>query len=235
MRSPITLVISEPKLLAVFNVTASIYIATSSLHQIPLWLTAVTKILPILCLGFFVLAQGKKFLLSHHSLLKLLAGLVFSGLGDVLLVPSNYFIAGGVMFAIAHCFYIWMFGFKSVNLRGGSVVASATLIGATLLGTCMWRKDMATWQILALFCYCAVIGSMVWRANAEVLFHTPKPPAKVIGGLGAVCFAISDLTLALNLLCFPNIPYRTLIVMSTYYTAQLFITLSVVNDKKRHD
>ncbi|XP_067857722.1 lysoplasmalogenase TMEM86A-like [Heptranchias perlo] len=229
MVSPISVVSNELARLVPFFVTVCIYMIVSLVSSKPVWLKGLTKILPIICLCVFVLSNGKKFLCSHHSVLKLLAGLILSAMGDVLLLKDDnkIFIIGGAMFALAHCLYTWAFGFKPLNLRAGCLMAVVVVLGLTFLSTCLM-----TWEVLLLACYCILIGIMSWRANAEVLFHNQRPATKVICGIGAAVFMVSDFTLATNLLCFP-VPYESVIVMTTYYMAQLFITLGIVKGNKK--
>ncbi|XP_041066352.1 lysoplasmalogenase-like protein TMEM86A [Carcharodon carcharias] len=228
MVPPPSMVGSELAILVPFFITACIYMIVNLISSLPLWMKGLTKILPIICLCMFVVHNGKKILCSHHNLLKLLMGLMFSAVGDVLLLMDDikFFIGGGTMFALAHCFYTWAFGFKPLNLRAGSLLATVVVLGLIFLSRCS-----KMWQMLLLCCYCVLIGVMSWRANAEVLFYRQRTATKVTGGIGAVLFMVSDFTLATNLLCFP-VPHDLLIVMTTYYLAQLFITLGIVRDNK---
>lgn len=54
------------------------------------------------------------------------------------------------------------------------------------------------------------------------------PWRKIYAAIGAVLFVISDLVLAVNKFCQPVAGERY-IIMTTYYAAQFFIALSVVN------
>ncbi|XP_067879243.1 lysoplasmalogenase TMEM86A-like [Heterodontus francisci] len=229
MVPPKSMVGNDLAILVPFLITVCIHLIVSLISSAPAWMKGLTKILPIICLCMFVVHNGKKFPCSHHSLLKLLAGLVFSAVGDVLLLNDDHelFIGGGAMFALAHCLYTWAFGFKPLNLRAGSLMA--IVVGLGLIFLSIFSK---IWQVLLLCCYCILIGVMSWRANAEVLFHNQRTAAKVTGAVGAVLFMVSDFTLATNLLCFP-VAYDRAIVMTTYYMAQLFITVGIVRDNKK--
>jgi len=52
--------------------------------------------LPIFCLWVFLLAQGINFLVAHRSASRILAGLIFSAVGDAFLIwqEQGYFIHG---------------------------------------------------------------------------------------------------------------------------------------------
>ncbi|XP_072913613.1 lysoplasmalogenase TMEM86A-like isoform X2 [Hemitrygon akajei] len=216
--------INEMRMLIPFFITACIYIVISQDSLISLWVRALSKVLPIICLCILILSYGKGFIHRHRKVWKLLAGLFFSAMGDLLLVEQNLkiFIGGAAMFALAHCAYTWAFGFETLNLRAGGFIAAAVAVGLGILSRCSTRFDL-----LLLSLYCSLIGVMAWRANAEILFHHQKSPAKLVGAVGAWFFMVSDLTLAVNLLCFP-VPFQDVIVMTTYYTAQMLITISIV-------
>ena len=85
-----------------------------------------------------------------------------------------------------------------------------------------------------------VILVMAWKSlwRIETLTGSFK---RLIGGLGAVIFVISDLTILQSISCTISRgegeliglwemlePYANTIIMVTYYTAQLFITISSV-------
>ncbi|XP_038641388.1 lysoplasmalogenase-like protein TMEM86A [Scyliorhinus canicula] len=229
MVSPHSMVANELAILVPFFTYVCIYMAIDLLFSVPVWLKGLTKILPIICLCMFVVHNEKKFSYGHHSLRKLLMGLILSAVGDVLLLTDSnkLFIVGGAMFAFAHCFYISAFGFTPLNLRAGGLVASVVM-----LVLIFFSKYCKMLQMLLLCCYATLIGVMAWRANAEVVFCSQRTATKVTGAVGAVLFLVSDFTVATNQLCF-LVPHDQFIVMTTYYLAQLFITLGIVRDNKR--
>ncbi|XP_072122525.1 lysoplasmalogenase TMEM86A-like [Mobula birostris] len=220
------LINNEMRMLVPFFITACIYIVISQDSSIPLWVKGLSKVLPVTCLCVLILNYGKEFIYHHHRVQKVLAGLFFSTMGDLLLVEQNrwIFIGGAAMFALAHCTYTWAFGFETLNLRAGGLVAAAVAVALVILSRCSTALDL-----LLLSLYCSLIGVMTWRANAEVLFHHQLSLAKLAGAIGAWFFMVSDLTLAINLLCFP-VPCQNTIVMATYYTAQMLITIAIVKD-----
>lgn len=69
-----------------------LWLPTSS----PSWFSALIKCLPIFCLWVFLLAHGFNFLGAHASARKILAGLIFSALGDAFLIwqEQGYFVHG---------------------------------------------------------------------------------------------------------------------------------------------
>lgn len=89
-----------PKLVPFFKATCVyfvLWLPTSS----PSWFSALIKCLPIFCLWVFLLAHGISFLGAHSSARKILAGLIFSALGDAFLIwqEQGYFSHGEFNFS----------------------------------------------------------------------------------------------------------------------------------------
>ncbi|PWK13349.1 lysoplasmalogenase [Tumebacillus permanentifrigoris] len=154
--------------------------------------------------------RGADFTNSSESWL--VAGLVLSLVGDVLLVlPSDRFLAGLVAFLAAHLCYIAAFVQQA---EGGGLLPAVVLavfgIGYFLL---LRRGVLASGGyglLVAVVCYISVILLMVWRAwmtgNVWVL-------------AGAILFMISDSILAWNRFIKRSVTGEVA-VMATYYTAQ---------------
>lgn len=73
--------------------------------------------------------------------------------------------------------------------------------------------------------YCTLLISMVWRSNARV---TTSNLPRLICGIGSIIFLISDGIIAFDKFYQP-IPNAKYLIMPTYYIAQLFITLSILD------
>ncbi|XP_016091649.1 lysoplasmalogenase-like protein TMEM86A [Sinocyclocheilus grahami] len=165
MVSPVTVVKSEgPKLVPFFKATCVyfvLWLPTSS----PSWFSALIKCLPIFCLWVFLLAHGISFLGAHSSARKILAGLIFSALGDAFLIwqEQGYFSHGLLMFAISHILYSSAFGMKPLNLRAGLVIAVISGFSYTLLYP--YLSGPFTYLVAV---YIALIAFMGWRAIAGV-------------------------------------------------------------------
>lgn len=70
---------------------------------------------------------------------------------------------------------------------------------------------------------------MVWRAVARVqLFEDLWTWTKLCSCGGGILFALSDFIIGFNMFVSP-IPYSNMLIMVTYYAAQLGIALSVVD------
>ncbi|XP_036400130.1 lysoplasmalogenase-like protein TMEM86A [Megalops cyprinoides] len=225
MVSPVTVVKSEgPKLVPFFKATCVyfvLWLPTSS----PSWFSALIKCLPIVCLWVFLLAHGIGFLVAHSSARKILAGLIFSALGDAFLIwqEQGYFSHGLLMFAVTHILYSSAFGMKPLNPPVGSAFAAVCGVSYTLLYP--YLSGPFTYLVGI---YVTLIGFMGWRATAGVrLADDLWTWTQMSACVGAVLFMVSDLTIAVNKFCFP-VPHSRAIIMATYYAAQMLIALSAV-------
>lgn len=149
-------------------------------------------------------------------------GLVFSLAGDVLLIPEGLFVAGLLAFLLAHLAYLRaltagtrfaprLLPFAIVALAAAAVVATLwpTLPGglrAPVLG------------------YVAVLGAMCAQALARAAVL--RTGASRLAAIGAVLFLASDAMLALDRFHAP-LSGAPLLVLGTYYTAQLLLALSI--------
>ncbi|XP_036882951.1 lysoplasmalogenase TMEM86A [Manis javanica] len=229
MVSPVTVVKSEgPKLVPFFKATC-VYFVLWLPSSSPSWFSALIKCLPIFCLCLFLLAHGLGFLLAHPSATRIFVGLVFSAVGDAFLIwqDQGYFTHGLLMFAVAHVLYASAFGMRSLALQKGLVMAVLSGLSYALLYPCL--SGAFTYLVGV---YVAVIGFMSWQAVAGLqLIGAAWRWTELAAVSGALLFIISDLTLALNKFCFP-VPYARVLIMSTYYAAQMFIALSAVESRE---
>ena len=181
------------------------------------WLKVTLKIAPIATLTCHVLS---KTLTSQDSgVATLLIALLFSLLGDWLLVYQNsstYFILGIVAFGIQQILYTILFGFFVDGLFPiGLVVAIISILIYFYL-----LPKMKQLLILPAAVYCILIGCMLWRALVRFNKY-----GGLMNASGAVIFYVSDSLLAINKFRH-RIPYGDTLIMITYYTAQLFITVA---------
>ncbi len=164
----------------------------------------------------------------------ILAGLVLSLVGDVLLIPQDNpraFLGGLVAFLLAHMMYIIAFAhlqfgvLEAINVPGEVIAAIVLAIVAVLVYRYLSRGLGA--MRLPGIAYMLVISLMVHRAVAVVLVH-PGPatqPGLIVAG--ASLFYISDAILAANKFRLGGqMPHYRLWNLSTYYTGQLLIALS---------
>lgn len=154
----------------------------------------------------------------------IVAGLLFSLAGDIfLMLPKDRFIPGLVSFLIAHLFYIAAFSFDGALLARPSLPAA---IGLLLYGGLMLRLLLPTLgkMKLPVVVYMLVILLMVWQATNRCL--NMWTTASLLAFAGACLFAASDSVLALNRF---RRSFRSaqFLVLTTYFTAQWLIALSV--------
>jgi uncharacterized membrane protein YhhN len=163
-----------------------------------------------------------------------LAGLVFSLIGDVLLIfqdNAKAFVWGLVAFLVAHLMYIAGFVYLQTNVlqaqsRMGELVSAVVLavVGASVYRYLSPGLGKMRNPVIA---YIVVISAMVHRATAIALVH-PGPATQWIFLLaGAILFYISDAILAANRFRMGGkMPHYRLWNLSAYYTGQLLIALS---------
>ncbi|OPJ73814.1 lysoplasmalogenase-like protein TMEM86A [Patagioenas fasciata monilis] len=220
-----------PKLVPFFKATCVyfvLWLPTSS----PSWFSALIKCLPIFCLWVFLLAHGINFLVSHRSASRILAGLIFSAVGDAFLIwqEQGYFIHGLLMFAITHILYSSAFGMKPLDLKAGLLMGIVSSSCYAFLYS--YLSGPFTYLVAV---YIALIGFMGWRAIAGIqLCNDLWTWTKLSACIGAMLFMVSDLTIALNKFCFP-VPYSRFKIMATYYAAQMLIALSAVETRDEED
>ncbi|KPJ11070.1 Lysoplasmalogenase-like protein TMEM86A [Papilio machaon] len=148
-------------------------------------------------------------------------GLALSALGDAALVWPRLLAAGIVMFGAAHVAYIAAFGLRPRRAGLGALAALA----AALYVRTLRPAALAPFAMLV-HVYAALLAAMAWRGAAR-----PGPQRA-----GALLFAISDALLGYSLFG-GSLPYKNVLVMSTYYLGQLLIALSALKptEAQRHE
>ena len=130
------------------------------------------------------------------------------------------------MFAVAQIMYTSAFGLKPLNPYQGGIFA---LIGS--LAYYYLYPGLEGPMVYLTFLYLSLIVFMAWRAIARVQFFDDLWTwTKLCGCAGAVCFLISDFTIAVDKFRYP-VPYAHQIIMTSYYAAQFGIALSVVDSQ----
>lgn len=185
------------------------------------------KCSPILCLVYFVKVNGLDrwstnepyYNYSKH----ILYGLLSSVLGDALLIWDSLFIYGMIAFIIGHVNYIVAFGFLPLRSVLG-VITYGVACGVMIL----MYKQLSGLYLFAIPFYTTVIATMVWRAVARILVVNFKYQLGTF--IGSVLFAFSDTILALNKFVL-EFDYAQSVIMSSYYAAQLLISLGVLDPR----
>ncbi|XP_017657025.1 lysoplasmalogenase isoform X2 [Nannospalax galili] len=172
----------------------------------PSWLSALVKCLPLLCLVVFLWAVA-----SGRSYTQLLQGaLLCSAVGDACLIWPETFLHGMAAFSAAHLLYIRAFGLSP--LQPGLLLFT---IPASLMYYSLLLQHLEPDMVLPVVAYGLILNAMLWRALAWGRS----------AGWGALLFMISDGVLAWDIFVQP-LPFAHLLVMTTYYAAQLLIALS---------
>lgn len=214
-----------PKLVPFFK-TLAIYFVVFIPEDNPSLFAMFLKCLPILSLLLFVLMHGMSLGNEYTFSRRILIGLIFSCIGDGLLVWRELFLHGMVAFGIGHMFFISAFGFKPLNIPLG-----IPMYIASMLGLSMWLPQQALIYKMTVPIYTALLVTMAWRATARVRFFEELWTwTKLCSCVGGLFFVISDAIIGLHMFYSP-IPYGQVLIMTTYYAAQLGIALSVVDSK----
>jgi uncharacterized membrane protein YhhN len=151
-----------------------------------------------------------------------LAGLCFSLLGDVaLMFPDKWFTAGLAAFLAAQVLYILAF-----RPQPGHPPSPATFLPFVLFGLLMFfllAPKLGPMK-LPVFVYIAAITTMAGFAAAR--FVDRGGTKSLLAFIGAVLFLVSDSVLAYDRFA-RKIPGARIIILGTYFPAQLLIALSV--------
>jgi uncharacterized membrane protein YhhN len=164
----------------------------------------------------------------------ILAGLVLSLVGDVLLIPQDNpkaFLGGLVAFLSAHVMYIIAFIYLQFGVID-AVNVPAEIVTAILLvivGALIYRylsPGLGEMRI-PVIAYVVIISLMVDRAVAISIVHPGPAVQPVLIVAGASLFYISDAILAANKFRMGGqMPHYRMWNLSTYYSGQLLIALS---------
>ncbi|XP_075393933.1 lysoplasmalogenase TMEM86B [Tenrec ecaudatus] len=200
------------KCLTPFFLTCPAYFLFWIPEDPPSLLGAVVKCLPVLSL-----AAGLQALAPSGSTATLLKwGLLCSAVGDACLIWPDAFLHGMVAFAAAHLFYLVAFGFSP--LRPTLLLPIALVSGLYLCFLLLHLPPDMTFPVAA---YSLMLAAVLWRGLAR----------GGSAGPGALLFTFSDSVLAWGTFVWP-LPHARLVVMTTYYAAQILISLSVRDGPK---
>ncbi|BHF59708.1 Lysoplasmalogenase-like protein tmem86a [Sparganum proliferum] len=194
----------------------------------------VFKCAPICCLIFFVHYQAldspdnknpKNEERRRYSK-GILFGLVFSCLGDALLVGRGLglFVPGMLAFMVAHVAYVTAFEFRPLALP----LLPPFLLYFLLINLLLASRISGLLSVVVPI-YSLAIGIMLWRALAKSLaeeggLHSFQSLSRLVG---AVLFGVSDTLLAVEEFVCP-LPLSEYSIMLTYYFAQLGLALSTI-------
>jgi uncharacterized membrane protein YhhN len=215
--------ISTKLLLRIFILLSILYLGCS-LFNLVIW---VFYLKPLLLLPLIVAIFIST---SFKNKIILLIALVFSWLGDILLLfvfkDAIYFMLGLAAFLTVHICYIILFATElkkangKIELKKGLIVIAIYLI--TMLVVLIPHLGGLTIPVII---YAIVISTMLYVAYL-LSFHWAKP-ASIFLLTGSVSFILSDSILAFDKFYQP-IPMPGLLIMATYLYAQWALVRSCI-------
>ena len=224
---------------AVYGLLSLLYIVIGVNNPKKLW-KLVLKCLPILVLASWVLLclatepQGT----GTETVARLqvvLWGLVFSCIGDGCLVFPRVAPLGLLSFAVAQCIYIYLFGLSVeilLHLPHYSLISALAVGIASTLIFILFHRQLRSFRIsmfpllrVGVFIYFVLISVFVW--GAVLRFLRIIDLASFVGAVGALLFYVSDILIAASAVWKVQVLQGRALIMGTYFTAQLFIILSV--------
>ncbi|KAK9870796.1 hypothetical protein WA026_009757 [Henosepilachna vigintioctopunctata] len=213
-----------PKLIPFFK-TVAIYFVILPSQENPSLLGTILKCLPVASLVLFVLLHGMSLDEQFKYSRRIVIGLAFCCVGDALLAWPGYFETGIIAFGIGHFSYILAFGFEPINVSMGIAILGLCVTSIIYLLPGIKGLPLTVGVPIYIF----LIATMIWRALAQLsTIKDLRNWNKVCSSTGGLLFVISDLMLGINMFKF-KINHAQTLVMSSYYTAQLAIALSVVD------
>jgi uncharacterized membrane protein YhhN len=157
-----------PRLVPFFKSVAVFFVIYPN-GALPNFWCMLLKCLPIAALCLFVITHGISFDLKYSYSRRIIAGLVFSMIGDALLVFDDYFLFGLVSFAVAHVIYLTAFGIKPYNFR---LLFALVAIGVPHSAVQLLFIDSDILKVMVPI-YMLLILSMLWRAVSRLeIFRT---------------------------------------------------------------
>jgi uncharacterized membrane protein YhhN len=211
-----------PYALVMILATAALLVAEARDSRIGVWIAK-----PIAAAGFLGTAIASGALDSAYGQW-ILAGLVLSFFGDVLLIPRDAkpaFLAGLVSFLLGHVAYTGAFALRGLDLTA-TAVAALPVAGASMIALrYLWphvqaRAPKLQWPVLA---YMAVISTMLVCAAGTV--GKGSNPLILVG---AIAFYVSDLAVARQRFVAQSFTNK-LWGLPLYFGAQLLLAATVAS------
>jgi uncharacterized membrane protein YhhN len=189
-------------------------------YQGPDYLIYIFK--PLTMIFIIIIAMLAKDPPSRLYKLAIAAGLIFSMIGDILLMlPVDLFIAGLVSFLIAQLIYTYAFrSGRSFRFRFIAILPFAVYGILIFVILFPWLNGMA----IPVAAYLLVILVMAWQAWDQ--WDDKRTRWGLLAFIGALLFVISDTILAVNKFVAPFWAAR-LLTLTTYFAAQWLISNSV--------
>ena len=161
-----------------------------------------------------------------------LAALLFSLMGDILLMlPAGSFVAGLVLFLLAHLSYTAAFSWDRGHLVPGEwlVAAAIAILLALLLPPVRsgLRRSGRPRLVVPVAIYAVVLGGMLWASVGTLLHSSWLAAGGAWIAFGGVAFFASDVSLVWDRFVAP-LPGRRVTTHVLYHIAQLALTGGVL-------
>ena len=209
--------------LAVFVISTAIHLY-ASLKQIQKVRNITKPFILLALLGFYVLSARTVYLF-------IILALIFSWLGDVLLIPkgTKWFTAGGIAFMISHAFFIA--GYCNEITFSAIPVLLIILLSTFFTVTVAFifsklKAHLPKALFYPMFLYLLINGAM----NCFAIFRLVSnvTPSTVITVIGAVLFFISDTSLFFVRFKKDSKLKTHFVVMLTYSIGEFLIVLGLL-------
>ena len=157
------------------------------------------------------------------------AALALSSLGDVLLDldPVRLFVFGLASFLVAHLVYTVLF----LRSRRRPIELSGPR-GALVLLMIFTAASLGSWLIPSLGRLMVPVAIYMFAITAMVVSAIVARFASPWVAVGAILFLVSDSVLAINKFKM-TLPYRDIVVWSTYYLGQYAIATGFLSQSRR--
>ncbi|MEM8521716.1 lysoplasmalogenase [Flavobacterium sp. PL12] len=167
----------------------------------------------------------------------LLIALVFSWIGDIILLFSNkaeiYFMGGLFAFLLSHIFFILLFNKQlKMYLKKSKIIywIGITAIIVYLIAIMLILMPNLGELILPVFIYAMTISIMLLFALKG--FMNWEKPANTYIFIGALIFVASDSLLAFDKF-YALLQYSSFLIMLTYLLAQYLIVIGILKLNKK--
>jgi uncharacterized membrane protein YhhN len=157
--------------------------------------------------------------------LALMAALLGSLAGDVLLLLPGQFVGGLVCFLLAHLAYVRALTRRAPWMPWRGALGAVALVGAGMYAV-LWHGGLPIALQLPVAAYVVVISLMGAQSLGRARVLNDLAAWRVAAG--ALCFMVSDSVLAYNRFVSP-LPAAQLLVLGTYYAAQILLVSGLMH------
>ena len=184
------------------------------------YLTYIFKPLTISLIILIAIIQTAEISSVYRYLI--ISGLVFALMGDIfLMLPSDRFLYGLSCFFVTHILYILAFISDSSFPINYLFLIPSIIVGILILKLLLPHTGTKTIPVII---YSIILVFLLWQAAGRV--DESVSHSSIVAFIGVIFFVFSDATLAFNRFV-RNFAGSQLLVLSTYYSAQLFIVYSI--------